>query len=308
MSADALDLLLVGGGPALTKNVSEFVSAGTLGAGELHSVARLEQAIPLLDQRHFDGILFALEPPSASILDSISALDLACPETPIIVLASSTDVVLGELALRSGAQDCLTCDELDAGRLRRSIRFAMERKSKLAILADQALHDQLTGLPNRILLHDRLANMVARAKRYDTLVGVLFIDLDGFKAVNDSIGHAGGDKLLRAVGQRLRTCVRRGDTVARLGGDEFVVALENLRRVEDAAEVAATIHALLAEQFLIDEHPVQISASIGIAHYGPETNDVESLLRVADSGMYRAKRGKSSRPWLQKTIHSKTEG
>jgi diguanylate cyclase (GGDEF)-like protein len=150
----------------------------------------------------------------------------------------------------------------------------------------EALHDSLTGLPNRTLLVDRLSHALARARRSGTRVGVLFCDLDGFKTVNDSLGHAAGDQLLVQVGERLRDCLRPSDTVARLGGDEFAILLDELADPRDAARAARRVNDALEAPFHIRGRDIYIGASIGIA---AETREAEGLLRNANLAMYRAK-------------------
>jgi diguanylate cyclase (GGDEF)-like protein len=294
MSAKALDLLMVGGGLVSVERVRKLVAIGSEHAGGLWTSACVDQALPILKQRNFDAILMAMAPAGASALEAISALELTAPETPVLALAASPETLLGEMVLRSGADDCLFEPDLDGQALFRAIRFARERRRRLANLVRRAWTDALTGLPNRALLADRLANMVARAKRHDTLVGVLFIDLDGFKQVNDSLGHAAGDLLLQRVAERLTATLREGDTVARVGGDEFVVAVDNLRRAADAESLAANIQAQIEHPFRIQGNPVQISASIGIAFLGQDAHDTDGLLRHADAAMYRAKRARAT--------------
>ncbi|HKH13591.1 MAG TPA: EAL domain-containing protein [Solirubrobacterales bacterium] len=150
----------------------------------------------------------------------------------------------------------------------------------------EALHDSLTGLPNRSLFLDRMRHALARAERADAPVGVLFCDLDGFKTVNDSLGHRTGDRLLVLVAERLASCLRPADTIARLGGDEFAVLLEELREPGDAARAAQRLLNVLAATFELRGREFYLSASIGIA---AGTGDAETLLRDADLAMYRAK-------------------
>jgi diguanylate cyclase (GGDEF)-like protein len=155
----------------------------------------------------------------------------------------------------------------------------------------QACHDPLTGLPNRQLLHDRLQLAAAHARRHQQQVAVLFIDLDGFKDVNDTLGHPAGDVLLQRVAQRLRACVRRAsDTVARLGGDEFVVVLGEVNRSLDFALMAQKIVRELGRPFAVDGQDVRVTASIGISLFPYDGADPEALVRKADLAMYKAKR------------------
>jgi diguanylate cyclase (GGDEF)-like protein/PAS domain S-box-containing protein len=175
------------------------------------------------------------------------------------------------------------------------IRDVTERKAFEGQLAHQASHDPLTSLPNRALFTDRLSHALARAARQQSVVAVLFLDLDGFKVVNDSLGHDVGDQLLVAVAERLVGCLRPGDTVARLGGDEFTVLLEDLSDARDAARVAERIIAALRAPFTIGGREVVISASIGIAHGAGEGEQAIDLWRNADIAMYRAKQAGKGR-------------
>jgi len=163
------------------------------------------------------------------------------------------------------------------------------RKQAEAGLARLAQFDDLTGLPNRTLLRDRLEQAIAQGQRQDWQVGALFIDLDRFKLVNDTLGHRYGDQLLEQVGNRLRGCMRASDTVARFSGDEFVVVLPDLARAQDAAAVAEKILAALAEPFDLEGEEADIGASIGIAVWPADAQDADSLLTAADAAMYRAK-------------------
>ena len=161
-------------------------------------------------------------------------------------------------------------------------------------LADQrvvhmAHHDALTGLPNRTLFADRVGQAIARAHRRDGKIAVLFLDLDRFKNVNDSLGHAIGDLLLTAVAERLTHCLRDEDTAARLGGDEFIISLPDVADAGEAARVAARILAELAKPFTIADHQLHADGSIGIALYPADGDSAETLMRNADTAMYHAK-------------------
>ena len=151
-------------------------------------------------------------------------------------------------------------------------------------------HDELTGTPNRTLMLDRLHNAIALAQRRTTRVGVLFVDLDHFKQINDTLGHAAGDLALQLVTQRLQAAVRDSDTVSRHSGDEFLVLLSDISSVADAAAVARKMLASLAASAQIGPHALQLSASIGIAVYPEDGSDPSILIRHADAAMYRSKR------------------
>ncbi|OQW94522.1 MAG: hypothetical protein BWK79_05630 [Beggiatoa sp. IS2] len=152
-----------------------------------------------------------------------------------------------------------------------------------------ANYDSLTGLPNRLLFHDQLLQARMWAHRYNRLFALFFIDLDGFKPVNDQLGHAVGDLLLQGVADRLQKCVRESDTVARFGGDEFTMIINHIRKIEDASVVANKIMHRLQQPFQVGGHAVEISASIGITVYPYDSAEVDLLLKHADSAMYTAK-------------------
>lgn len=164
-----------------------------------------------------------------------------------------------------------------------------ERKEAEQQLQYLANFDPLTGLPNRVLLRDRLEHAMLQAQRADLLVGVLFLDLDRFKNINDTMGHHCGDMLLKVVAERLCRCVRNSDTVARLGGDEFMVIVENMHHVNEAERVANKIRASFDQSITIDGRDVYVTPSIGITFYPLDDSTIEALLRNADTAMYRAK-------------------
>ena len=164
-----------------------------------------------------------------------------------------------------------------------------ERKVTEDRLAFLANYDPVTMLPNRHLFMDRLSHAMQIADRNGTNVALLFIDLDSFKTINDTLGHAAGDILLVQVAERLTTAVRGTDTVSRLGGDEFTIVLEGLDRGQDAADVAQNVLAAVARPYQIMSRELFISTSIGIALYPADGTSAETLLMNADAAMYRAK-------------------
>ncbi|MGI8609259.1 MAG: PAS domain S-box protein [Candidatus Dormibacteria bacterium] len=171
-----------------------------------------------------------------------------------------------------------------------TVRDISERKAETAALEFKALHDALTGLPNRSLFHDRLAHALVLGGRAKTELAVLMIDLDGFKATNDEFGHAVGDQLLEAFAGRVLAALRDGDTVARLGGDEFAILANPVAGERGALLVAQKVGAVLVEPFRLAGQQLQVRASIGIALFPRQARDAESLLRRADIAMYAAKR------------------
>jgi len=180
------------------------------------------------------------------------------------------------------------------------VRDITERKRIEDLIKHLAYHDYLTGLPNRLLFNDRLSIEVARAKRHQKRLAVMVLDLDRFKDVNDSLGHDTGDKLLKAVAERLTELLRKTDTVARLGGDEFILILTELNQIEDAFVIAQNIIELFQKPFQVNGYIISITTSIGIAIY-PDDGDPDNLVRNADSAMYMAKqKGRNNFQWYSK--------
>jgi len=165
-------------------------------------------------------------------------------------------------------------------------------------LENLAYHDPLTQLPNRALLADRLQQAIAQAERQRTLLAVCYLDLDGFKQINDTLGHAVGDRLLIAVAKRLRTCMRCSDTVARLGGDEFVVLFGGLCDMDECECAVIRLLNTLAKPYVLGKHSLAVTASIGVALHPLDGGDANTLLRHADQAMYLAKQAGHNRYWL----------
>jgi diguanylate cyclase (GGDEF)-like protein/PAS domain S-box-containing protein len=169
----------------------------------------------------------------------------------------------------------------------RDVGTALETSRQMSHLAQ---HDALTGLPNRLLLNDRLAEAIALAHRRHKPLAVLFLDVDGFKAINDSLGHATADRVLQSVAARLSGALRQSDTVCRYGGDEFVIVLPEIERSEDAAFVATKLLQAVARPHSVDAHDVTVTASVGVSLYPDHGWDAETLIAHADAAMYDAKR------------------
>jgi diguanylate cyclase (GGDEF)-like protein len=152
-----------------------------------------------------------------------------------------------------------------------------------------AQHDFLTQLPNRMLLNDRLTQAIASAHRHSKSLALLFLDVDHFKRINDSLGHASGDQVLKSIARRLAACVRGSDTVSRQGGDEFVILLSEVARAEDAASTAAKILAAVSRPYHIDVQDLQVTMSMGIAVYPADGADAETLMKNADLALFHSK-------------------
>jgi diguanylate cyclase (GGDEF)-like protein/PAS domain S-box-containing protein len=165
-----------------------------------------------------------------------------------------------------------------------------DRKRSESRLAYLAYHDPLSDLPNRTLLEERFTTALERARFHNSYCAILFIDIDGFKAVNDNLGHTCGDDLLRAIASRLRSHVRTGDTLARLGGDEFVILLDSFAKNGDAQKVAAAVLEIFKDPFTLGQRRITVSASIGVAVAPPAGTTLQAILDASDRAMYQAKR------------------
>jgi diguanylate cyclase (GGDEF)-like protein len=208
---------------------------------------------------------------------------------PIIVLSDQASDVAGLRSVKAGAQDHLLKSELHPALLSRAVRYAMQRKRSEVELAHQALHDPLTGLPNRALFLDRLSVALDRCRRASTSVAVLFLDVDSFKQINDSLGHAAGDQVLVELAGRLHEMLRPMDTVSRFGGDEFTLLFEDLESEREALLIAERIGRSASRPVSLDESETSFTVSIGIAIVQDPVSSPDQVLRDADAAMYRAK-------------------
>lgn len=224
-------------------------------------------------------------------LGALRELSAAAPEVPIVVISEPGETELGIAAVRAGAQDHLLCSELQPALLARAVRYAIERKRAEVSLSHQALQDPLTGLPNRVLFADRLSVALDRSRRIGLAPAIMFLDLDAFKEVNDSLGHAAGDRLLRVLAERFRALLRPMDTVARIGGDEFTFLFEGLGGADEALAIARRITEAAATPVALGAlaGATSVSVSIGIAMVEDPTASLDDAIRDADAAMYRAK-------------------
>ena len=181
-----------------------------------------------------------------------------------------------------------------------------EARAKSLEMSNSAQHDVLTDLPNRVLFNDRLTQAITLAQRQGKQLAVMFVDLDHFKKINDSLGHDVGDKLLQSVAERLTACIRRSDTVSRLGGDEFVILLSQVEHAEDAAFSARKILRALTVPHTIDNKNLDINVSIGVSTYPSDGQDAESLINRADNAMYEAKQnGRNNYQFFRREMHQR---
>jgi diguanylate cyclase (GGDEF)-like protein len=254
----------------------------------LHCTDRLSLGLEHLSAGGTGLVLLDLSLPDSFGLETFTKVYAHSPTVPIIVLTGNDDHMLALSAVKSGAQDYLVKGRLDRELLLRSMQYSIERKRYQQQLEHQANYDALTGLPNRNLLHDRLRQAVY-SQRNPRAIAVVFMDLDHFKFVNDSLGHSVGDKLLKGMGERLRSVLREGDTVGRVGGDEFVLILNDQANEEVIFRAMQRISAKVAEPIDIDGKEMYVTCSAGISLYPQDGPDVDTLLKHADAAMYRAK-------------------
>ncbi len=234
--------------------------------------------------------------------------------TLLAIPISISGRVYGRLYLsdKQDGQPFTADDSLLAQSFARSLSLVLDNAREIEVvksaqqeLAHMANYDTLTQLPNRVLLVDRLQQALLRAQRQSTSFAVLFVDLDNFKVVNDTLGHSKGDDLLSGVAARISGALRRGDTVARFGGDEFVVLLPQLDDPEDAAKVAQKIMQATCRNFAIAGHEISVGASIGVALFPADAENAEALLSCADAAMYHAKKlGKGNIQFYSEEINS----
>ncbi len=260
----------------------------------------LGEGLALLSRERFNAVLLDLSLPDAYGLPIVRQVHATCPTIPVVVLSGVSDQTLALQAVQDGAQDYLVKGQGHPELLARAVRYAIERKRSEERLTYLAQYDHLTGLVNRSLFRDRLIQAVARSKRMHQPIGLMLLDLDRFKAVNDTFGHDMGDELLKAVSERLKTCVREVDTVARMGGDEFTIILEGASSEQNILMVAKRITESIATVFELKGRHISVGVSIGITIYPRDDHPIDELLMHADTAMYRAKQHGGSAFYLHK--------
>lgn len=267
---------------------------GTPNATEI--AGTLAQALDKLEHDAFNCVLLDLGLPDADGLEAVKRIRMTAPGVAIVVLSGQEDENLALLAVREGAQDYLVKGRADPDHITRAISYAIERKLQEAVLVHQALYDGLTGLANRAQLLSRIEIAVARSQRHSETTAVIFLDLDGFKPVNDRYGHAIGDRVLVEVARRLvHTASRTTDLVARLGGDEFVILCEDTTRLQ-AQLIVERIRSTLTKPMNIGaDAPLRVGMSVGIAIADAANASANDLLRNADAAMYTDKGSRDTR-------------
>lgn len=284
-------LLLVEDNPGDARLITVLLEdAHSVGLPPLRWVQTIPEALSVLgNESGCVAVLLDLGLPDCEGLDALHSFAETEQQVPIIILSGNSCDATSLNAITHGAQDFLVKGSFDANSLRRAIHFATERKRAEVAIIERALRDELTGLPRRTLLLDRLKVALRQAQRNKTAGAVLFVDLDGFKAVNDTFGHAAGDAVLLRVSANMKSVMRTSDTIARLGGDEFVALLMSVAGAEDAHVVADKLLASIEQPIPYKGAILQVSASIGMVLFNDEQLDAVELLQRADKAMYKAK-------------------
>jgi len=284
-----IKLLLVEDNHQEALRINNMLKEGLQNQFTLEQRLSVSEALDLVQQHTFQAIILDLHLPEGQSFEAIPQFIQYCPGAPILILSGVEDEEQAIRAVKSGAQDYLIKGQTSSSTLCRAIRYAIERHRATQRITQLAHYDHLTGLANRGLFYERLNCAVARCNRNDMAMALMFLDLDHFKAINDTLGHECGDSLLKTVATRIKKCIREIDTGVRLGGDEFAVLLEQIISVEDVAAVAQRILQLLAQPIIVNHHQLQVTGSLGITIYPWDSANPQELLSHADAAMYRAK-------------------
>jgi diguanylate cyclase (GGDEF)-like protein len=288
----ALNVLLVEDSP--TDALRAKLTLEALGGFMCMHVSSLADAIIALNATEFDVVLTDLNLPDGAGLDAVLRVRERAVDSALIVCSGVEDEDTALQAIQLGAHEFLNKSEYDAQQLGRAIGFARVRRQAERRLIELASIDPVTGLWNRSAFSDRLREALSRCRRHELPLSVLYIDLDGFKAVNDAHGHDAGDELLRQTALRLKSSVRDYDVVARLGGDEFAVLATELEGSALVA-IAERMTRKLAEPIPWGRGSVRVAGSVGTASFPKHGADAASLVRIADEAMYEAKRARKAK-------------
>ena len=295
-SRSAVSVLLVGGDAEAADALHDTLDQSRSISFLFTHAERLSAAVNALRSTAIDVMLLLVSKDDEDGLGLLAQARIRAPDLPIVILSENDDEEEALQALRIGARGFLLQSEVNTRLLVTTLTAALGSHKTILQLNQarerarhMATHDQLTGLPNRLLFNDRLSQAVAVARRNRQKLAVLFLDLDGFKTVNDTLGHAVGDGLLRGVAGHLTEALRGSDTAARLGGDEFGMLLTNLSGELDAANVAGKVLDALAKPMNLRDRSIFTTASIGIATFPRNGLEPEELVKKADTAMYHAK-------------------
>jgi diguanylate cyclase (GGDEF)-like protein len=280
-------VLILSPNPGLVREVVELLAEAEVGAVSVLTAPSIEEADGIVKEGAPGAVFVDLAVPENGGLGGVVRLQAMAPTVPIVPVLGGLDPGAQRatpVAARSNAW------RLDRDAVVRCVRGAAHQQEQARRIFRLATHDPLTGLANRYLLEQRLERALARSRRTGRSGALVFVDLDGFKRLNDALGHGAGDRVLVSVGERLEAAVRATDTVARYGGDEFVVVLEGVGGEGELAPVLRNLRARLAAPFEVDGRTVPVSCSLGTALFPRDGYDVTSLLSRADERMYAEKR------------------
>ena len=289
MQEKTLRVLLVEDNAGDARLLREMFGKESPNSFEMTHVMNMRDAVIHLAKGGVDIVLLDLGLPDTYGLETVQQAHAAAPGVPLIVLTGLDDEALAAEAMKAGAQDYLIKGQVENRALPRALRHAIDRHRIQVETTYLAQHDAVTNLPNRLVLNDRISQAISLARRRKTATAVVFLDLDRFKYINDSLGHAIGDGLLQSISVRLVASVRDSDTVTRQGGDEFVILLTEIANSQDAAKSAKRILLSLTAPHVIGGHELHIDGSIGISVYPVDGEDAETLVQNAETAMYHAK-------------------
>ncbi len=288
--------------PADAALFTEMLNDAFEGEYKVICVSKFADIYTSLSSGTFDALILDMNLPDQSGVDNVTLVGREFPTLPIVVLTGNEDLDLAVESLKNGAQDYLTKNNVTPAILARSLRYAKERKNieerlKLALdtaysankqLEIQAKFDALTGLPNRTYFHDIATRAIKRSDRVGKSFALLYFDLNGFKKINDWLGHLDGDQLLIQVSHRIQSIVREADFLARLGGDEFVILTDVIDQRSDISALINRIEETFDTPFIVGSHELDCAVAIGVAYY-PEAATLDLLIKQADYAMYEAK-------------------
>lgn len=297
-------------------SILRLLQGSNLSIDEVFQAETPEQGLALTHKTHFDIILLDYHLPGGNGIEVLRSIRKTHDEsTAVVMLSNNSDDQLALQCIEAGAQDFLLKNEVSISRLQRAILLSTERYNleqqlkrsheQLRILAEQ---DSLTGLSNRYFFDESLSHLIPQAQRAGTNIGLLMLDLDNFKNINDTLGHDAGDEFLKIVAKRLKKATRTGDHICRLGGDEFAVVVHNLESLDPLRNLTGRIFEELSRPALLKGKELTITASIGVATFPDCADNAIDLMKCADVAMYRAKNsGRNQTQYYSKVFHDEVE-
>ncbi len=291
-------VLLVEDNPGDVRLIQEMLRGDQVNQFAAATAGTLEGALAALEEKAFDIVLLDLNLPDSRGENTFTRINTLFPDLPIVILTGNNDQQTAFTAIGLGAQDYLVKGFVRDGMLSRAILYAIERKRLQNMISHLALHDALTGLPNRRLLMEHLTRDIETSRRDKKRLAVLMLDLDNFKDINDQYGHHIGDQVLIKVAHRLQYLLRKCDVIARIGGDEFVIPIPHIQTEEQARVVAGKIITAFQEPMQVENARLTVSLSIGIALFPENASDPLELIKTADKAMYQAKDSGKARACL----------